>query len=101
MLFFHELFKKIFLIWQSKGAEKQAIAEGIKQNGEEDSDKVIKAVLANRQAQVSDKVIKAVLANRQAQVSGQFFFIRIWIKFFEGERGVNFSSKETINIFWF
>jgi ABC-type Fe3+ transport system substrate-binding protein len=49
------------------------------------SDKVIKAVLANRQAQVSDKVIKAVLANRQAQVSGQFFFIRIWIKFFEGE----------------
>lgn len=42
-----------FVSLQAKGVEHDAIVEGIKQNGEEDTDKVVKAVLAKRHAQVS------------------------------------------------
>lgn len=43
----------VFVSLQAKGVEHDAIVEGIKQNGEEDTDKVVKAVLAKRHAQVS------------------------------------------------
>ena len=39
---------------QAKDVEKTAIEEGIRENGAEDGDKVVQAVLAARHAQVSD-----------------------------------------------
>ena len=42
-------------------AERKAIREGIKDNGEEESEKVIKAVLAQRQAQVNTMALDFVL----------------------------------------
>lgn len=42
-----------YLCLQAKQVEKTAIEEGIRENGTEDSDKVIQAVLAARHAQVS------------------------------------------------
>jgi len=38
---------------KAREAEREAIRDGIRDNGEEDSDRVIKAVLAHRHAQVS------------------------------------------------
>ena len=44
----------VVFINQAKEVEKKAIEEGIKENGREDTDKVVKAVLANRHAQVTN-----------------------------------------------
>ena len=46
---------------KAKDAEYKAIVEGIKDNGAEESDKVIKAVLAKRQAQVITVFISPLL----------------------------------------
>lgn len=43
--------------YQAHTQEHKAIQEGIKENGEEDTDKVIKAVMANRHAQVRFKIL--------------------------------------------
>ena len=56
-LLHHEMYVYInsVVVLQAKEAEKQAMVEGIKENGTEDADKVARAVLAERHArEVSD-----------------------------------------------
>lgn len=47
------IFEIFFVFLQVKGVEYDVIVEGIKQNGEEDTDKVVKVVLVKRYVQVS------------------------------------------------
>lgn len=47
------IFEFFFVFLQVKGVEYDVIVEGIKQNGEEDIDKVVKVVLVKRYVQVS------------------------------------------------
>ena len=55
-------------ILQAKEAEKLAMMEGIKENGIEDSDKVIRAVLAERHVQEMRDLEKQYTAERKIMV---------------------------------
>ena len=57
-----------FLIFKAKEAEKQAMVEGIRENGVEDSDKVIRAVLAERHAQELRDLEKQFAAEKKIMV---------------------------------
>ena len=60
----HDLFSD----FKAKEAEKQAMVEGIRENGVEDSDKVIRAVLAERHAQELRDLEKQFAAEKKIMV---------------------------------
>lgn len=61
-----------FCIKQSRQAEKEAITEGVKENGLEDSDKVIRAVLGQRHAKEMTELERQMAAERKIMLDNSF-----------------------------